>query len=128
MMRTEDMLFILAVCAFAVYVATVMKFKEQGASLLLGVLLSPAIPFIMVYVMMVVSVKLLREITKGIPLRKKMWRTFRFIKVAFSSIPTLHTICVSVEYGILEDNSQFSIRNNPLATRLYSEIERVVIA
>ncbi len=127
-MRTEDMLFILVVCAFAVYVATVMKFKEQGANLWLGVILSPTIPFIMVYVMLVVSVKLLREITKGISLREKMWRTFRFIKVAFSSIPTLHTICVSVEYCILDDNSQFSIRNNPLATRLYSEIERVVVA
>ena len=127
-MRFEDVIFILCVCAIAFYVATVIKFKEQGAGVFFGVIFSPVIPFVMVLALYVTFPKLYREFIKGLPMKEQFVWTVRLIRAIFSSIPIQHTVCIAFVCDVLRENRRdAATQNNSLSGRLYADIESLVM-
>ena len=128
-MRFEDMLFILCVCAVAFFIATFIKFKEQGAGSFFGAFFSPTIPFIMLFALYVIFTRLYGEIIEGLPLKERFVSTFRLMRAIFSSIPIQHTVCIAFVCDVLRENRRdAATQNNSLLGRLYADIERLVMA
>lgn len=127
-MRLEDMVFILGVCVVAFFIATFIKFKEQGASFFVACTFSPTIPFIMLFALYVTFSRLWSVVVKDLSLKERGVCVFRIVRVMLSNIPLLHTVCVSFVCDILKENQHTTGQNNVLTGRLYADIENLVMA
>lgn len=124
-MEIRDVMFLLLVCVMGFCVATILKFKEQGVSPVLGLLLSILSPVVMLFEIRLVALTALEKgIFKNRSAMTCVLRSFRLLYCVLCSIPVLHTLSVQFVCCLLKEHGEF-IRNMAPVIRLYDELEKM---